>query len=423
MLRWLTSLKRFAITGLAAFSIGLTGYKGESKIETLNRYFAYASEGRDSKTIFQEAGIEIVEDYENLELSLVMATEEQLSKLKEQGLVELYLLNPEETPRYFLNRRVGEKYVGIISDGSELPNHKNALEHIASELQSLGVDGSRVTIAIFDTGCYPRHELFQDNPLVGFYDAVYGREEAYDDESHGTWVAGIVDQLLPKARFYIIKALDEYGYNRISCVVKGLEKVLELKPDIVNCSWGLTEISEWENMSQESAERLLEEALERVAKSGIMVVSSAGNENTFPSENGRPETLPPRSEYVISVGAIDRNHELSWWFNSGTSLGSDLYALGTSVKGAAIPNGYYYGDGTSASSPIISAVFAAILEYSRINNLGLSLEEAKRLILETAEPQTSILRLRGDNRRTYEFKVLDVDEIVEYLKMVREGRY
>ncbi|MER8170668.1 S8 family serine peptidase, partial [Acinetobacter baumannii] len=54
-----------------------------------------------------------------------------------------------------------------------------------------GLSGKDVTIAIIDTGIYPHPDLVTPaNRIVGFYDAVQGKTEPYDDNGHGTHVAG-----------------------------------------------------------------------------------------------------------------------------------------------------------------------------------------------------------------------------------------
>ena len=54
----------------------------------------------------------------------------------------------------------------------------------------LGLTGEGVTVAVMDTGI-ARHPDF-DHRIVGFLDFCNKRTTAYDDNGHGTHVAGII---------------------------------------------------------------------------------------------------------------------------------------------------------------------------------------------------------------------------------------
>ena len=47
--------------------------------------------------------------------------------------------------------------------------------------------GKNIGIAVLDTGIFPHPDF--GNRIVGFFDAVYGKEEPYDKNGHGTHVA------------------------------------------------------------------------------------------------------------------------------------------------------------------------------------------------------------------------------------------
>lgn len=54
----------------------------------------------------------------------------------------------------------------------------------------LGLTGKGVGVAVLDTGIFP-HRDFEDR-VVCFADFVKGRREPYDDNGHGTHIAGII---------------------------------------------------------------------------------------------------------------------------------------------------------------------------------------------------------------------------------------
>jgi subtilisin family serine protease len=380
-------------------------------------YLAYATEGLDSKKVFSDAGIPIAKDYENLELSLVGASPTQLDALVTQGKLEFYV---ENTSTNVEKRPRGRMYRAVESDGSNLPATRSIIPHLARQLEDLGVDGSNATVALIDTGINAEHHYFDDNK-PRFFDGVNGRTAAYDDEGHGSWTAGIIDQLLPRAKLYALKGILDDGHNPLSHVLACFDETINAKPDLVSCSFGFTELKEIEGKHYLVAERVLAEALERTAKAGIVIVASSGNESELPADDRRPPTYLGKSRYVVSVGAIDADHEIARW---GSSLGADVYALGSNIISAG-PHGRHdfdAGSGTSGSAPIVAAVLAGILDYSRKHDLGLTVHDARDMVLDTADEQTSILLLPDGHLGRYRFKVLDIDEVHDKLERMTDKR-
>ena len=67
----------------------------------------------------------------------------------------------------------------------------NAINEI-NALAPPDVTGEGIGIAILDTGICPLEDFtFPQNRIIAFKDFVYGRHAAYDDNGHGTHVAGL----------------------------------------------------------------------------------------------------------------------------------------------------------------------------------------------------------------------------------------
>ncbi len=50
--------------------------------------------------------------------------------------------------------------------------------------------GKGVGVAVIDTGIFPHVDF--DNRIIAFQDIVYGKRQPYDDNGHGTHIAGIL---------------------------------------------------------------------------------------------------------------------------------------------------------------------------------------------------------------------------------------
>lgn len=148
----------------------------------------------------------------------------------------------------------------------------------------LGLTGENVTVAIMDTGIVPHPDF--DNRILAFKDCIGQKKVLYDDNGHGTHVAGILAGngglslngkycgIAPKTNLVIIKVLDKNGNGNTVNVVTGVDWLLKNKEKykirLLNISVGMLK-----NAGGREKQELLE-AVERVWDAGIMVVTAAG---------------------------------------------------------------------------------------------------------------------------------------------------
>ena len=114
-----------------------------------------------------------------------------------------------------------------------------------------GYTGSGITVAIMDTGIAAHIDL--NTRVVGFVDYVNGRKGAYDDNGHGTHVAGILGGsgfashgkytgIAPGCNILSIKVLDHLGNGNTRNVIRALNWLLKnrekYKIRILNISVG-----------------------------------------------------------------------------------------------------------------------------------------------------------------------------------------
>jgi serine protease AprX len=195
--------------------------------------------------------------------------------------------------------------------------------------QSYGYRGAGIGVAVIDSGITSWHadltytgssslvQAKDGQRVAAFVDFVNGRTSPYDDNGHGTHVAGIIagngfDTLgaragmAPDAHLVSLKVLDEYGRGVISNVIAALGWVVNngaaYNVRVVNLSVGAA-VTESYNTDP------LTLAAKRAVDAGIVVVTAAGNLGQ--NRLGQPQygaiSSPANAPWVLTVGAS--NHE------------------------------------------------------------------------------------------------------------------
>ncbi len=248
-----------------------------------------------------------------------------------------------------------------------------------------GFTGKNVTVAVIDTGLSPHADLMKPkNRIVGFKDFVNNKTKPYDDNGHGTHVAGIIASngyssngkyagIAPEANILAVKALDDTGSGSTSDIVSAIQWVVETKDKyntkIINLSLGSPATNPYYSDP-------LAQAVEGAVKSGLTVVVAAGNSG--PSR--KTILCPGNSPSAITVGAVDDNKtpELNDDFiapfssrgptNDGL-IKPDIVAPGVDIMSLSNKNvnSYVSLSGTSMATPVISG--ACSLMYQRNNNM------------------------------------------------------
>ncbi len=246
-------------------------------------------------------------------------------------------------------------------------------------------------VAIVDTGVGPHSDL---NIAGGYNCSTTARSRWYDENGHGTHVAGTVAALdngfgvvgvAPGARIWAVRILNADGYGYLSWYVCGLDWILGQK-DPVDASRSLFEAV---NMSVAKAgsddghcgntnNDILHQAICRLYASGITVVAAAANEranaagyvpaaynevitvSALADTDGRPGGLGGNRCY--SWGSYDRDDTFADFSNYGSDV--DLIAPGKCIWSTRPNDTYGYSSGTSMAAPAVTGA-AALYKASR----------------------------------------------------------
>ncbi len=269
-----------------------------------------------------------------------------------------------------------------------------------------GIGGAGVAIAMLDTGVAMHPDL--DGRILCFRDFV--RQDSpdggmyYDDNGHGTHVAGILcgsgllskgkyRGLAPEAGLVVGKVLDERGDGSTEIMLQGLDWVRDLRERygirILNISVGIGDLED------KQKERALERKLEQLWELGVLVVCAAGNKGPG---DGTVSSVGGNSK-VVTVGCHDGSFRAGAFWRCANYSGRgipgaavrkpDLVAPGTEIvsccgsccryRGRWV-NAYVAKSGTSMATPIVSGTAAlAFQKYPFMTN-----EECKQKLLYTA---------------------------------------
>ena len=253
-----------------------------------------------------------------------------------------------------------------------------ALEAVQiDEMQGLGWSGRGVVVALVDSGIDLSHPDLSNVTLAGWLDLVNGGAVPYDDEGHGTMMAGIIAGVwggAPNASLFVVKAIRSDGTSSDSIVADAVRRALDPDgngdrsdaADIVSLSLGGGGLP----ILGTETERAVKEAIAW----GTIVVAAADNDGE--ADDG--EVASPASvALAIAVGAVDRHGRIAPFSSAGANRGSlfppvlprsdpnrkpELVAPGVDIWCAVPGGGHEFASGTSHATAFVSAALALILE-------------------------------------------------------------
>jgi len=215
-----------------------------------------------------------------------------------------------------------------------------------------------VVVAVIDTGVDGAHPDLSGKITTGAnagYNFVAGNTNTADDNSHGTFVAGIIAANTNNAtgmagvcwscKIMPVKVLDSTGSGSSFNVSQGIDWAVSHGAKVANLSLG------------GGAAASLQTSVDNAWNAGVVVIAASGNDNG-------PVLYPAAYSNTIAVGSTDQAGTRSTFSNFGPEL--DVMAPGGSVLGTlctcgGYAGGYGTGSGTSFAAPHASGVAALLI--------------------------------------------------------------
>lgn len=257
-------------------------------------------------------------------------------------------------------------------------------------LNKSGYTGKGIGIAIIDTGLYPHGDFIRPNNRIKFFkDFVDNKESPYDDNGHGTFIAGVAagsgylskgkyQGIAPGADIIALKALDKKGSGHTSDILAAMQWVADYHEKYNIRVLSLSLGTEAKRISGIDA---MVRAAEALWDKGLTVIVAAGNSGP----KSGTITSPGISSKIITVGAaddkrtVDISDDVIAEFSSrgpvSNRIKPDVVAPGVNIISVKCDVEYQSGQrirylatpyttmsGTSVATPIVSGSAALLLE-------------------------------------------------------------
>ena len=180
------------------------------------------------------------------------------------------------------------------------------------------LSGKGVAVCMVDSGIDMSHKDLESANLVEWEDFIGSDSSPYDDNGHGTMMAGILvadgelTGVAPDVDRYVAKALSGNGEGNDATVAEAIDWCISKNVHIISLSLG-GNASGFSIILGDAVEDSVESAYD----AGIVVVAAAGNDGG--ANDDGDVASPGIVDTVICVGGVDSSGNL--W--SGSSVGDN----------------------------------------------------------------------------------------------------
>ena len=273
-----------------------------------------------------------------------------------------------------------------------------------------GLSGEGVTVAYIDTGIAPHLDfMLKKDRIISFIDLVSNKKRPYDDNGHGTFVAGVgsgngimsggkFSGIAPKSNIISIKALNGDGEANAVNILEAMQWIYDnakkFNIKIVCMSFGSEPLGINDPIMK---------GAEALWNKGITMVAAAGNSGPE-FETIKSPGISPR---IITVGGFNDNRAENGEFNIKefsiapfSSRGPALRRYKPDVVAPSVnitscsnlsSSDYTKMSGTSVATPMVAGLAALMLEKEP----RLSPDQVKLRLMSVATPISFNRNLEG----------------------------
>ncbi len=265
----------------------------------------------------------------------------------------------------YVKRVVADRLVHALADSANL-----TVIGAPKVWSSLGSRGKGVTVAIIDTGIDYTHEALGNGfgpgfKVTGGWDFVNNDADPFDDNGHGTHVAGIIAGLsstitgvAPEATLMAYKVLSASGSGSDSNVIAAIERAADPNGDgntsdhvdVANLSLG----------GGGNPDDPASVAIDNATTAGVAFAVAAGNSGAF-----HTIASPGTARSAITVGASDLADKIASFSSRGPNMKNiaikpDVVAPGVAILSSFPGNQYATLSGTSMATPHVAGAAALL---------------------------------------------------------------
>lgn len=245
-----------------------------------------------------------------------------------------------------------------------------------------GWTGQGVTVAVLDTGVSSIHPELSGRVLDG-YSTVDTQDGTYDDNGHGSFVAGVIASenddmygttgIAYDAEILPVRVMNQ-GQGSFASLVQGIAKThQDGRAKVANISVGMNYLSSYDFSSNNM------DVFKNALNDDLSFVIAAGNDGldckadiygninnncnmiaVLPSIEGNEAFSTSDGAWIV-VGSVGDDKVISEWSNrAGVTKDYYMVAYGENITSIDNTGNYVIGNGTSFAAPQVTGAFALL---------------------------------------------------------------
>lgn len=286
----------------------------------------------------------------------------------------------------------------------------NATRSWSLQYNNINLTGAGQTVCILDTGINYSHPdlggcFGYNNPLssckvLGGYDYVNIDSDPYDDQGHGTHVAGIVaangsiNGIAPQAKIVMIKVCNATGSCSEDDIHAGIDWCVNnatiFNISVISLSLGRDLFNSYcDNDVSDTAD--LTSAINNAASKNISVIVASGNglNNAGPG-NYSAIAIPACMSNATPISSTDKSDTIASYADRNSIV--QLFATGgegtnsaTQINSTCFTGGYCGKQGTSMAAPHAAGAFAIINQLLKMTGKTKTPQQIESLLNSTGK--------------------------------------